>query len=398
MTKNIVLLIIVIGIALNANAQNSLQLAASEIVSNSLTLKAMALENQIKILDDRSKIIPSDPEIIGAYLWGSPSYIGERKNLNVHQKLKFPTYYYKQKKFNKLSAEFYGMDLDAEVNKVLFESLDLMIDLVHVSVRQEMIEKRLERLRHIHKMAVGMFESGETNRIELEKASLLVDTYQQDLLMLISEKKILSRQLMVLNGGQELDIRTMEYSDFEELYSNSQDLDVMANNPMVEKANIKKQLAEADIEIAKTAYLPDFQFGFVREAIRDEKLAGVEFGLSIPLWGKANEIKKAKLSSSWSGYGQRLTRLTIKSDWDNLNEMATQSIEIKGNLEASLGSLKSKTLLEESWKLGEISLLDYLKELPFYYGVEDRVIEAEQQYYKSVLNRNRNHLTIMIGL
>ncbi len=76
--------------------------------------------------------------------------------------------------------------------------------------------------------------------------------------------------------------------------------------------------------------------------------------------------------------------------------MAKQSLEIKNNLEASLSSMKAKYLLEESWHSGEISLLDYLKELPFFYSIEDRVIEAEKQYYKSMLNRNRHHLKDLI--
>ncbi len=398
MMKKFILIIIVLGLGLNTNAQNSVQQTATDIVSNNLIIKALGIENQIKMLEDRKALIPDDPELIGAYLWGSPSFIGKRKNLNAHQRIKFPTYYSQLKKVNDLSTDLYGINLDSEINRVLFESLDLMIDMVHLSGNKEVIRERLVLLRQIHSLAAKMFDAGETNRIELEKASLLVDIYQQDLLMLISEEKIIGRQLVVLNAGQGLDLHALKYSDFEEMYSNRKANSAMVDNPVLELAKINKQLAGANVDFAKTAYLPDLQFGFVRETIRDEKLAGVEFGISIPIWGKSNQVKKARLGRDLSEYNETLTKLLISNDWDNLNEMARQSIEIKGNLESSLNSLKSKELLEESWKQGEISLLDYLKELPFYYGVEDRVIEAERQYYKALLNRNSNHLSQMIGL
>jgi len=398
MMKKIILIIIVLGISFNTRAQNITQEAAREIASNNLSVKAMILENQMKMNEDKQKLIPDDPEFGGAYSWGSPSFIGNKTNLRAHQKIKFPSYYARQKRINTLSADLYEKEMETEMNHVLYESLEIIIHIAYLSEKRAVLEERLTRLMQIQEMASRMFEEGETNRIELEKASLMVDTYQQDMLMLKSEEIILHRQLAGLNAGQTLDIQTPKYEDFEKMYARRKAVDALVDNPVAESAAINKQLAEAGVGLAKTSYLPDLQFGYVREAIRDEKLSGMEFGISIPIWGKSNKVKKARLNKDWSDNHETLTHLIVRNDWDNLNEMARQSYEIKGNLETSLNSLKSLELLEKSWQLGEISLLDYLKELPFYYGVEDRVLEAEKQYYKALLSRNRNHLMgIVIG-
>ena len=60
----------------------------------------MVIEKQIKLLDDREALIPDDPGFSYAYFWGSPSYIGNKKNVQAGQGFKFPAYYPQQKRLN----------------------------------------------------------------------------------------------------------------------------------------------------------------------------------------------------------------------------------------------------------------------------------------------------------
>lgn len=392
------MLIIILGIGLESMSQGIIKEIVSEVVSNNLSIQDLTLQNQIRELEDKGKLIPSDPEIAAAYMWGSPSLIGNKTNINAYQRFKFPTYYMRQKEVNKLSSGLYSDALDLEINQVLFEVLDIMVDLAYLAERKSILAERLDRLIQIHDLANRKFALGETNKVEVEKAGLLVDTYQQDLLMIESEKKILYKRLTGLNADQPMDFQPILFSDFQELFRSAQDRDALYDNPAMGIAEMKARIATADIKVAKTAYLPELQVGYVREAINGEKLAGVEMGISIPLWGKTNHMNMARLSRDLSE--QRLIHAgqLIQNEWDQLDEMARQSLEIKTNLEASLSSMNSKDLLEKTWQLGEISLLDYLKELPFYYGVEDRAAEAGKHYYKSLVNRNKYHLKGIMGM
>lgn len=396
MIRKNILILIFLGLALNLSAQNIIQQAVKSIADNNLSIRAQVVENQIRELDDKSTLIPEDPEFGGAYLWGSPSYIGNRTNIDAHQKIKFPTYYVKQKKVNNLTADLYDIELDFVLNRVLFESFDLFVELAYLDSREELIRQRLERLNQIKIIAAGMFEAGETNRIELEKAQLLVDTYEQDLLMIFSGRLMIQTELATLNGGKTLSIDNVEYDGFEKIFANRKALGAQADNSRIEAAELNRRIAEAGIAVAKTSHLPDLRLGYISEEMAGDKVAGIGFGISIPVWGKTNQIKMAKLNTELNEKNLAITKLKVKSDWDNLSELARQSMEVKNNLSASLNSMETKDLLEKSWKLGEISLLDYLKELPFYYGVEDRLVEAEKQYYKALLSRNRNHLKLFV--
>ena len=398
MIRKGLVLIIILGIGLESIAQGRIKEIAGEVVSNNLSIQSLALQNQVRELEDKGKLIPGDPEIAAAYMWGSPSFIGNKTNINANQKFKFPTYYARQKELNKLSAGLYTESLELEVNLVLFEILDILVDMAYLDERQSMLNGRLGRLRQIHELALQKLTFGETNRIEVEKAALLVDTYSQDLLLIESGKKLLLMRLTGLNAGKPLVSRPVLFSDFQKLFNSAEFVDPLSDNPAIGIAEMNSRIAEADVELAKTAYLPDLHVGYVREAINGEKLAGVEAGISIPLWGKPNQVKRAKFSRDLSALRLAHTGQLIQNEWDKLDEMSRQSLEIKTNLETSLSSMNSRDLLEKSWQLGEISLLDYLKELPFYYGVEDRAAEAGMQYYKSLVNRNKYHLKGMMGM
>ncbi len=396
MIKKGIFIITILGMGMISMAQDNIVELAKEIVSNNLSIQALALENQMMNLENKEALIPDDPEVGIGYLWGAPAFIGNRTDLDVSQRIKFPTYYAKRKNVNELSASLYKTQMDLEINQVLFEALDIIVDLTSLSDQKILLTERLDRLQQIFELANQKFKAGEANRIEVEKAQLMVDTYKQDLLLIISEEKILHLQLIRLNANQSMVIPKPESSAFLSLFGAPDGGQALLRNPALQAAEMNSQLAEAGIALAKTSRMPDILIGYTSESINSEKLAGVEMGLSIPLWGKANHIKKAKLKKELFDKRLTLTSQIIQNDWDSNDEMAKQSLEIKENLEASLGSMKTKFLLEESWHLGEISLLDYLKELPFFYSVEDRVIEAKKQFSKALLNKNRYHLQELI--
>lgn len=392
----IVIIITVFGMGINSMAQTNIKELAKEIVSNSLSIQALDLENQMKNIENKGEMIPDDPEISYAYLWGSPSFIGNRINIDATQRIKFPTYYAKKKTLNKLSSGLFDIQLELEINLVLYETLDILIDLTSLSEQKSLLTDRLTRIQQIFELVQQQLLEGEANRIEVEKAQLMVDMYKQDLLLIITEEKILHRSLIRLNSDKPVAIQKHEYSDFLTILGSGDREEALSGNPVLEIAKMNSQIADADIKLVKTGLLPDIFMGYVSEAMNDDKLAGVRMGISVPLWGKPNQIKRAKLKKDFSDKRLMLTSQIIQNDWDNHDVMAKQSLEIKNNLEASLSSMKAKYLLEESWHSGEISLLDYLKELPFFYSIEDRVKEAEKQYYKSILNKNKYHLQELI--
>ena len=325
MRKRGTILLIVLCLGAISMAQNPIKDLTREILSNNLVLQALEIENQVKLLQDKGELYPDDPEISYAHLWGSPAIIGNKTGLNANQRIKFPTYYSKKKKRNELSADQYTTQLELEINHVIFDALDIMIDLASLSKRKAMLTDRLTRVQQIHDMAERKFQLGEANKIELEKAKLLTDTYRQDFLLLESEERILYLHLQRLNADKAVSVQSLEYEDLATLFSSVNGKQALEGNPVVEIAEMNTLLAEADIKLAKTNLLPDVIVGYTSEAINDEKLAGIQMGISIPLWGKSNLINRAKLKKDLSDKNLALTNQLVQNDWDRYDEMAKQS-------------------------------------------------------------------------
>lgn len=396
MIRKALLIGIILFLGGNMIAQNTIESIAREVVSNNLIIQALSLENQVRSLENKQGLFPEDPELSYGYLWGSPSLIGNRTDLNVTQRIKFPNYYSKKNKLNNLSLASDEKQVEIQTNQVLFELLDLLLDLSYIEKAKLALNERIEGLKQVLDLSEKKTKIGETNRMETEKIQLLLDSYVQDLGLILTEKRILEMQLKKLNGNKALGGGRPSFSDFEFLKNLLPERDSFASSPNYQMAMLNTEKAVSEINLAKNDRLPDLMFGYLSEEINGEKLAGLEMGLSIPIWGKSNKIKQARLQKDMYDKKLLITKQLIQSEWDIYSEKASRSLEIKTNLANSLENMKTKYLLRKSYELGEISLHEYLLELPFFYGVEDRVLEANRMYYKSLLMQNRNWLSNLI--
>lgn len=396
MIRKAILIGIILFLGGNMIAQNTIERIAREVVSNNLIIQALSLENQVRSLENKQGLFPEDPELNYGHLWGSPSLIGNRTDLNVTQRIKFPNYYSKKKKLNKLSLATNDMQLDIQANQVLFELLDILLDMSYIEETELALNERIEGLTKVLDLSEKKSKAGETNRMETEKIQLLVDSYVQDLGLILTEKRILEMRLKKLNADKTVGGGRPAFSDFDFLKNLLPERDSFASSPNYQMAMLNTEMAVSEIDLAKNDRLPDLMFGYMSEKINGEKLAGLEMGLSIPIWGKSNKIKQARIRKDMYDKKLLITKQLIQSEWDIYSERASRSLAIKTNLGNSLENMKTKYLLRKSYELGEISLHDYLLELPFFYGVEDRVLEANRMYYKSLLAQNKNWLSDLI--
>jgi hypothetical protein len=77
--------------SISLNAQNSITTVLKAIEDNNTTLKALKETAEAQKLENKTGIYLSGPEIGFNYLWGNPSAIGNRNDLNITQTFDFPT-------------------------------------------------------------------------------------------------------------------------------------------------------------------------------------------------------------------------------------------------------------------------------------------------------------------
>lgn len=186
------------------------------------------------------------------------------------------------------------------------------------------------------------------------------------------------------------------FNEFKVLFSQDRASEFMQSNPSVKIAELENRRAESGIRLAKTDRFPELLVGYLSESINGEKLAGLEVGISIPVWGKSNSIKQAKINKEMHVKRLSLQQQIIRTEWNQNKERSVQAIESKISLENGLSKIKTKELLKLSYELGEISLQEYLLELPFFYNIEDRILEAENQYTQSLFQQNKYWLSQFI--
>ena len=95
MKRLIIYVIVLFSVSTILKAQgNRSELIASalnEIVENNTTLKALKLETEAVMLENKTNLTLADPEFGFNYLWGSPSSIGKRKDFTATQSFDFTT-------------------------------------------------------------------------------------------------------------------------------------------------------------------------------------------------------------------------------------------------------------------------------------------------------------------
>ncbi len=138
------------------------------------------------------------------------------------------------------------------------------------------------------------------------------------------------------------------------------------------------------MKLSKTGSLPEFQVGYASEIVPGETYAGPVGGITIPLWANSNRIKTAIATADHSSALRDAVLLKLKSqfrnEFANMKALQKSISEIRNILESGGGTKYLDTALSN----GEISVTTYFLYLDVLYQSEDRLMELENEYQKSL--------------
>ncbi len=127
--------------------------------------------------------------------------------------------------------------------------------------------------------------------------------------------------------------------------------------------------------------LPKIEAGYRYQAILGEQYHGIHLGITIPLWENKNRVKfqeaqtlfsTVKIEDHKNQYYSKIQQLYEK--YQNLNSTL---IEYKQILDVD----NNRELLDKSLRLGEISAIQYLMEINYFYSFFDKYLQLEKEYY-----------------
>jgi outer membrane protein TolC len=307
-----------------------------------------------------------------------------KKAYRFHQTFEFPSVYIQRSKLNNETLLEVKYDSQKEIQDILLESKLSLYELIYIDQRLSTVRKRLSNNRVILSSYKKRLNSGDATLLEINKVKFQMLELKDQLIDAEIKKSAIYTRLKQLNGGYELDTSGLEYKAYTLQIMDSVIAEHSQKNPSILSVMQQVHTARQAYKVAKNELLPELSFGYEQEITPLENFRGPSVGISIPLWGEKQKLQAAKAMNEH-------TQLTVQSEKEKFESSIANQYNLVTGLDRLLRDY-SKTLdettniklLKRSLDLGEISIIEYYRELDYYYNFVNRKLEIENEYYSEL--------------
>jgi len=352
-----------------------------EIEENNIQLKAAREKKKQGNLEARTGIYPKPLSVNYGYFPDNNTVVDEKQTFNVTQSFYMPGVYKKMKSVAETQGDVATLDYETERKKVLYEAQKVMIRLVFKNKMIQRLQKRLNFAEQRRNALKKQVEAGDANALELNKAKFHLLRMSKQLSEQKRSWEKLMEQLNKLNGGEELEFENPEYPVFANISRDSLLDEKKDALPSIKKASKMREQSESVVELQRSMNFPELKFGYGSETVGNSSFKGMLVGISIPLWSNKNKVKAAKAQSQYAELEYKNRLLNLRSETE---KQYKSYLSLKENLEEYKETLENTNnieLLKKSLKLGKISIIDYYREVQYYYSIYNEYLELEREYY-----------------
>jgi outer membrane protein TolC len=259
----------------------------------------------------------------------------------------------------------------------------LCVEIISSNIFKKEVLKRVDDAKRVADSYKLKLEIGQANIIEYNKAQVNLLNLNKELEFLEVEHKALLSQLKQFNGGIDIALDDVSFQkvdvsgDFESWYKTAEQ-----NNPTLRWLHNEILISQEQKKLTSALSLPKFELGYMSESTSSEKYHGITFGISIPLWEHKNSSSyiKTKILSAQSM--ETDNKLRFYNYIRNLHSKVISLQNMLNEYRSKLQLYNSSDVLLKALNQGEISLLEYINELSFYYDSIDKVLELERSLYR----------------
>lgn len=352
----------------------------AHIAQNNTTLKALHRQMQASVLANGSNLSLTDPDAEVAYLVGTPKGVPNRTNVSLTQSLDWDVLLGRRRALAKANNQVAYNDYRLAVQQVLTEADEQFTTLVYYNKLCGELSQRQTLAEEIERLYQQKFERGDINQLEVNKVRLNASVSRADWARANNERQQILANLQRLNGGHAVAFTDTVYPLAGKALPPLVDFQsALAGSLAVQTAQAAVAQSEAEIKVAKAEGLPALTVGFQGEYIKQNNYSGLSLGFTVPFWGNSRKkIRKAEAELA-------ANRLTVddviyqeRAQVAKLYASAHQLQQAANALQKDMQLMNNDQLLRRSLELGQISLLDYLLELSFYYTARTSQLEAER--------------------
>lgn len=368
-----------------ANGQVSLKAVLDSIAVNNLQIKASSQNRDAEVVWAKTGISPDDPTIDYGYFPGSNQEIGTKSTLNVMQSFYFPTVYSRKKTGANLSAEKSGEIHRLKSLQILNQAASNYIELVYLTKYTDELKKRVSDAENAKTLSEKRIKSGDANQLELNKARIEALHWSNELRTNSTRRNEKWQLLVTMNGGKPLTASNPEYPLWQLLPVDTVYSMATQKDPLLKALGYDQKITVNNVKLQNSLWIPQFKAGYGQETITQGTYRGIQAGISIPIWQNKNNVKYARLQqqsteSNLAAYLQQL-KTTIEARYKVVSSLKTTVDEYGKVIE----SVNSQELLNRSLQLGNISILEYYRELSGWYETFDRYMTSVRDYYSEMV-------------
>lgn len=363
-----------------ASAQGGIDAVLNSIEQNNTQLKALREMSVANKLENRTANNLANPEVEFTHKPASKGAIAET-GIEATQSFDFPTAY--KHRGQLIDMQNKQVDLAYEVQKkaVLKEARTLLMEYIHQSKLQSIVEERTKYARDLYTAYAALFERGDINILERNKTKLNLLEAEKDLQMGQVSLEAIRTDLQRMNGGEAIVVLPKGYSNYElPLDFESWFQRIKHNNPSLLIAEQNVDMSRKQEQLARSLNLPKLNAGYVGDLQRSNNRHGFLVSVSIPLWEGRNTVKSKKAQTVAMQYEQEDAELQYKNELKLSFEKAQRLASLLKEYSEIVDNSNNFILLKKSFDMGELSLITYLQELIMYHQAVDNYLSAEKDF------------------
>ncbi len=372
-----------------ARAQSPIENILGEIEKNNTTILTLRQSADAEKIANKTGITPSNPEVEFGYLWGTPSSIGNRTDFSVTQSFDFPTAYLRKGQIANSRNAKVEFEYLSQVREIKLKASEICIDLIYHNALQNEFRRRFEHAKGIADSYKRRYEVGDVNILDYNKAQMYFLNASKSLESNDIERKSLLAELISLNGGKSIEFTDTLFSsstinsDFGQWYTQAEQ-----SNPALAALKQEVEASQREIQLSRALSLPKFNAGYMCEKVVGERFQGITVGLSIPLWENKNTVKYAKSKFVAYQSAEANSKLNFYNHLMMLHQKALGMQTCVDDYRSKLKDFNNTNLLQKALDKGEISLVEYLYELSFYYDSFANLLGMERDLNRVIVEMN----------
>lgn len=372
-------LIVALLTVATANAQTAIDRVLAEVERNNKSLLTEKQYLEAKMLSYKTGLNPENPTVEYDRLPGQPEGAGIQQDFSVTQAFDFPTSYGRRRNVAKEQIEKAKLEFMAARQALLLETKLICIEYIYREKLQSELSKRMDNANALLEAIGRQAQQGEASILDLNKMKLLQLQIKNDAQLNGTTLRILQHKLNELNGGDSLDLSGVDYPVLEPLQPfETLDSLIEANDPEVKVIKQRKRISAGQLELTRSMTLPKFEGGYHQQSILGQRYQGFHVGMTIPIWENKNRVKSERAELLFSelqiGEHRNMHYYRNKQLYDQYLHWQNTFFEYR----TTLGSANNEEFLTRALRAGQLSLIEYLMEVRYFYDAILQSLQAEK--------------------